>query len=254
MKKILVIFLAIIIGIVLLFTIGKNLILKAAIEGGVKAATGVHLTMDKLNIDFIDTMVEIKGLKLYNPKGFPERIMCEIPEIYLDLDLPALFKGKIHIEEMTLNLKELVVIKNAEGETNINSLKPVKKSKEEAEEKPAEKKEEKAKGEAPKLQIDVLNLKVGQVIYKDYSQGGEPAIKEYNVNLDDKYENITDPGALVSLILVKSLMKTQIAKLTNLDMTDLKSMVKGQLPKTEAFQTTAEEMAKDVAEKFKSLF
>ena len=254
MKKTLTLILAIIIGIFVLFAIGKNVILKAAIEGGVKAATGLHLTMDKLNIDFINTLIEIKGLKLYNPKGYPEKIMCEIPEIYLDLELGDLFKGKVHMAKMTLDLKELVVIKNAEGETNINSLKPVQKTKEEAEEKPAEKKEEKAKGEAPKFQIDVLNLKVGRVIYKDYTQPGEPAIKEYNVDIDDQYKNITDPNALVSLILVKALMKTQIAKLTNLDMTDLKSVVKGQLPKTEAFQTTAEEMAKNVAEKFKSLF
>ena len=251
--KILTPVLALIIGILIIFAISKNIILKAAIEGGVKAATGLQLTMDSINLDLINTMIEVKNLRLYNPKGFPDKIMCEIPKFYLDIELSDLFKGRIHISQMTLELKELTVEKNADGKTNIDSLKPVKESKEEKE-KPAEGKKEKPKGEAPKLQIDVLNLKVGQVYYKDYTQPGGPSVKEYNVNLDDKYENITDPKALVSLILVKALMKTQIAKLTDIDMTDLKSMVKDQLPGPEAFQTSAEEVAKDVAEKFKSLF
>ncbi len=252
--KILTPILAVIIGIILIFMIGKNIIIKAAVEGGVKAATGLQLTMDKINVDFFKTPVEIQNLKLYNPKGFPEKTMCEIPEIYMDINVGELFQGKVHINEMRLDLKELMVIKNSEGVTNVDSLKPVEKEKEQKEKPAPEKKEEAKKGEPVKFQIDLLKLKVGRVVYKDYSQPGEPSVKEYNVDIDDEYKNIDNPGALVTLILVKSLMKTEISKLANLDMSDLKSSVANQLGGTDAFKSKASAVAQDVAEKFKSLF
>ncbi|MBI4970493.1 MAG: AsmA family protein [Candidatus Omnitrophica bacterium] len=249
MKNILTPIIAIIIVIIVVFAIGKNLILKAAIEGGGKAATGLSLTMDSINLDFGKTSLEIKNMRLFNPKGFPDKIMCEIPEIYLSLKLGELFKGTVHVPKMTLDLKELTVEKNAEGETNVNSLKPVQKQKEEK----AETAKEKKKGEAPKLLIDELNLKVGKVIYKDFT-ATPPTVKEYNVNLDENYKDIKDPGALVSLILVKALMKTSISELTNLDLSDLKSSLKNQFVSNETFKTKAEEMARDAASKIKSLF
>jgi len=110
----------------------KDGIVKFAVERGTKAATGLNLTLGKLQIGLIKTLVNIQDLRIYNPRGFGEKIMLNMPEIYVNYDLPAVFKGKIHLNEVRINLSEFNVIKNAKGEVNLDSLKVVKDSKEKA--------------------------------------------------------------------------------------------------------------------------
>ena len=118
-------------------------------------------------------------------------------------------------------MKEFTVIKNEKGQLNLDSLNVVKEEKAGAKAASAE------EGKAPKMHIDKLQLRIGKVVYKDYSKGGTPQVQEFNVDLDESYSNIDDPSALVSLIVVKALMNTSIAKLTNFDVSGLSSNLKG---------------------------
>ena len=213
----------IVVGILVVsFALGavKNVIAKSAVEGIVKKVTGLNLTMKSLNIGIIKTLVEIRTLKIYNPRGFKDRVMVDAPEIFVDYDLQALFKGKVHIEEMRFHLKELIVVKNEEGEVNINYLKPAPSKKAE--------KNEKKKGSAqkmtlPDIRIDRLHLRIGKVIYKDYTGGGEPLVQEYDIRLDETHHDISNPSALVGLIVAKAIMNTSISQLADLDMKGLMS-------------------------------
>jgi len=123
---------------------------------------------------------------------------------------------------MRIDMKEFTVVKNEKGELNLNSLKVVQAQREGK--RPQEKTAQEGK-KAPEVQIDSLGLKIGKVIYKDYSRGGKPSVQEFNVNINEKYENITDPYSLVSLIVVKTLMNTSIARLTNFDLGGLQGTV-----------------------------
>ena len=66
-------------------------------------------------------------------------------------------------------------------------------------------------------QLDLLELKIGKVVYKDYSGGGKPVVQTFNINLNERYKNITDPNALVSLIVFKALINTTLSNIVNLD-------------------------------------
>ena len=249
MKKVLTTLLVIILVVVVVVAVGKNTIAKVAVEKSVEMVTGLKLSMDKLAIGVIDTFVGIKNLKLYNPDGYKDRVMVDMPDILVDYDLPAIFKGKVHLEEMRLNLKELVVVKNEKGELNINSLKVVKDAEEERKEKPAPKE----KGKAPEIQIDKLELKIGKVIYKDYSKGGMPEVQEFNLNLDAKYENIDNPAQLASLILVQALMNTTISQLANFDLGGLQDQLGGKLGDISKTIGEAQEVAAEVQDQVKGL-
>lgn len=218
MKKVVIIVVSIL-AILLILSFMKNMIAKVGIEKGVQMVTGLKLRMGSLNVGIRKTIVGIRNLKLYNPKGYQDKIMLDMPEIYVNYDLPAIFKNKVHIEEMRIDLKEFMVVKNEKGELNLDSLKVVQAQKE------GKKPEEKEKAKVPDIQIDSLRLKIGKVIYKDYSKGSKPSVREFNVNLDEKYENITNPYALVSLIVVKALANTTIASLTNFDLGGLKGTI-----------------------------
>lgn len=225
-RKLRIIGIGILILIVVL-AVGRNIIVKAAVTTGVKAVTGLNMSIDKITIGMFKSLINIKVLKLYNPKGFEDKIMVDIPEIHVDYSLKAFLKKKVHLQEVRLHLKEFVVVKNKDGQLNLDSLQALGGAK--AEEPPQEQKDKtkKEKEPMPDIKIDILKLKIEKVFYKDYSQGDKPSIKEFNVNIDTTYENITDPKALVNLIVVKALANTTISSLTNFDLGPLAEGLKG---------------------------
>ena len=227
-------------------TLGRNIIFKAGIEQGVKAITGLPLEMAALDINLTETFVNIQDLKLYNPAGFSDPVMVDIPEIHVDYDLGALMKKKIHLKEMRLRLKDFYVVTNEDGALNLDTLKALQKpSAKEADEKPPAPKDE---APLPEIQIDLLKLQVGQVIFKDYSKGGEPKVREFQIGLDEEIRDIDDPNALVQAIVFRALLKTPIANLTNFDISGLGDMVSGTLGTVTGKVTDVTQGAVDKAE------
>lgn len=218
MKKYLKI-LAIVVVVLLVVGVTKDFLIKVSIENGVNIVTGLKLKIGSIKVGIFRPVVDIKNLKLLNPTGFPDRTMIDMPEIYVNYDLPAILGGKIHLREVRINLKEFYVVKNVKGELNLNALKPVQAQKE------GKSPSQISTRKAPEIRIDYLKLTIGTVTYKDYSKPGAPDIKEFNVNLNESYANINDPYELASLIVVKALMNTSISSLTNFDLNGLKGTV-----------------------------
>jgi len=224
MKKIGTAILVVLVILVAVFFITKNTIAKVAISGGVNAMTGLRLDIQKMNVGIVKTLVGIESLKLFNPSGYEDKVMIDLPEIYVDYDLGAFLNRKVHLEEVRLHLREFTVVKNEKGELNLNALKPVQ------EQKAAQQgRAPKAQGKKPQIQIDVLKLKVDRVVYKDYTAGRQPRVIEFNVAIDEQYENITDPTAFATLVVSRALWKTTVAKLTNFDLNALQDLLPQEL-------------------------
>ena len=225
------------------------MIIKTSVTTGVKAMTGLKLSIRSMNVGVFKSLIGINELQLYNPSGFEDDLMMDLPEIYVDYNLGAIMGGKAHLEEVRLNLKEFIVVKNDAGELNLDSLRVVKETEGEEAEKDDGKKE---KTEMPDIQIDLLALKIDRVIYKDYSKGAAPKVQEFNVHIDERYENITDPQSFVRLIIVKALKNTTIARLANFDIGKLQKGLTETARKTaeKALQTQvkAVEARKDLIE------
>lgn len=235
MKRKIIIIPAIVFAVLIALFIGKNMIIKTSVTTGVRAVTGLKLSIKSMNVGVFKSLIGINGLQLHNPEGFEDKIMVDLPEIYVDYNLGAILGGKVHLEEVRLHLKEFIVVKNEAGELNLDSLRVVK----EAEElKKGDTGKEKT--EMPDIQIDLLELRIDKVIYKDYSKGTPPKERVFNVNIDERYEDITDPKSFVRLIIVKALKNTTIASLTNFDLGKLQRGISGTVKKTAAIaQKTA---------------
>ncbi len=256
MKRKIIIIPAIVFAVLIALFFGKNMIIKTSVSAGVKAMTGLKLSIRSMNVGVFKSLIGINELKLYNPSGFVDELMIDLPEIYVDYDLGAFMKGKAHFEEVRLNLKEFIVVKNADGQLNLDSLKVVEAAEEEEViEKGKKEKGKKEKTKMPDLQIDLLDLKIGTVIYKDYSKGTPPKERVFNVNIDERYENITDPQSFVRLIILKALKNTTIASLTNFDLGKLQEGISGTVKKTAEMAQEAKgraiEAGKDAGEKVK---
>ncbi|UCD15045.1 MAG: AsmA family protein [Candidatus Omnitrophota bacterium] len=212
MRKVVIYIFIIFVVIISLFLI-RNIAVKTAITKGVKVIAGLDLKVKRVNIGLIKTFVNIGDLKLLNPVGFVEPVMVSIGRIYLDYDPAAFFRKEVHINQMKLDLEEFVVVKNEKGEVNLDSLRVVKDKK---------RKVSQEKKEKPKFKIDVLDLKIDRVLYKDYSQGTPPRTRVFNVNINERFVNITDARAFARLIVVKALINTTISRLADFDLDSLK--------------------------------
>jgi len=237
MKKILIFLVILLIAFIGLF-LAKNLIAKKAVTAGVKASTGLALNMGSMDVGILSTLIGINELTLLNPSGFPDRVMVDMPEIYIDYNLSAFLKKKVRLEEVRLNLEKFFVIKNRKGELNIDSLKGI--GGEEKTDIPPK------QTKAPPVQIDILKLKIGQVVYKDYSKGEKPKVRTFDVNIDERFENITDPQSFARLIVMKALMRTNIANLADFDLGKLKKELPESMKNiTEAVPSEAITVGKD---------
>lgn len=218
MKKIWII-LAIIVVMIFAIIMAKDAIIKASIEKAVYAVTGLKLDIGSISAGIFNGIVDIKRITLANPPNFSEKIMVDMPEVYVHYDLPAIMKGRIHLPEARFALKEFFVVKNQKGELNLNALKSVQAYR------AGRPSSQSAPGKTPEIMIDRLTLRIGKVIYRDYSMGGAPLIREFNINLNETYTNVDDPYKLVNLIVVKALMDTTIAGLANFDVGGLEGTV-----------------------------
>lgn len=203
--------------IVVAVGMAKDLIIKVSVENGVEMATGLPLKMAYFHVSLLDHKVHIKGMEMMNPKNFKDRVMLNVPEIYVDYDPGAAMSGKIHLMVLRLDLKELYVVKDAGGDLNIDHLNTVKSAKGARKAEPSG---------IPPFMIDDLSLKIGKVAYRDYTNGTSA---EYDVGLDENFKNVNNVDTLVGIIMVKALMKTPIGALANFDVGGLQRMVSGQV-------------------------
>lgn len=235
--------LAVVLAVLLVLSVAKDIIIKVAVEQGARIVTGLNLNIGSLRVGLINTLVDIRNLKILNPSGFKDRDMLNMPQVYVAYDLPAIMGGKIHLKDAVIDLKEFIVVKNEKGQLNLDSLKVVQARK------PGGKKEDKAAGKAPDIQIDRLRLKIGKAVFKDYTGGAAPKVMEFNVNIDEEYRNITNPYTLVSLIVVKALMNTSIANLTNFDIQGLSGSISDTLAGAQKMAAETVKKAQETAKK-----
>lgn len=215
--------LVIVILVLTALVVGKNVIAKAAVMGAAKAITGLDVHLRSMSVGLLKTAVRIQGLEVHNPPAFVDSVMLDMPEIYVDYNLGSMLKGKPHLSEVRIHLAELDVIKNQEGAVNINSIQALQSGKPNAQAKPSPKT---AAGPAPEFQIDRLSLKVGKVVYKDYTRrGAPPQVREFAVNINEYYEHITNPYTFAGLVISRALVKTTIGQLADIDVNALQAGV-----------------------------
>ncbi len=242
MKFLLKTFLFLALVIVLAVTglvLARNTVVKVALETAVPAVTGLPLSLGKLDIGLSPSFVDLEALTLKNPSGFHGTVLLDVPKIRVDYELFGLLKGKAHLKNIELDLKQFTVVKNEKGELNLDRLRALQGT-------------QKAQAQTPKpgpqtpakpipIQIDMMRLKIGKVVYVDYSSG-QAVTKEFKINFDQSFQNITDLNSVSRLIILKAMMSSGMSNLVNFDIGGLEGTLTG------AFSNSSK-LATDAAEK-----
>jgi uncharacterized protein involved in outer membrane biogenesis len=257
MKKFLVFLLVIVVLVAVVFSFVKNSIAKSAIESGVKSATGLDMKLKSVNVGILRSLVDLKGIELSNPKEFKGTTLAKIPRIYVDCDLGAFIRKEIHLQEVRLEIEELLIVKNAEGDLNVDVFKSIATPKEKepsqsekkSDTKTPEKKEEKSE-EPLQFSIDLLALKLGRIIYKDYTGGAEPTTTVIKLNIDEQYENITDFKDLIRMVVQKSFVSGIMGAFGGFESGSFGQQTDKM---QEKLKTLSEDMSKDIEESTEEL-
>jgi hypothetical protein len=171
--------------LVVLF-LARNLIARKSVEVGAEKVTGFPLTIGSVDVGLFSSRVDVRNITLRNPPEFEERLFVDLPELSIDYRLGSVLGGAPHINEMTVEIKDLVLVKNVKGESNAAKLKGVLSSGD----------------SASKYRIDTLHLRFkGTAVVKDFSKT-KPLQKTIPLNIDATYHDITEATPITRLVLM----------------------------------------------------
>jgi len=189
----------IVLGIIVVSLVGisvfKDLIIKSMVTTAISRITGAPVHMDGFSLNIVSSTIHISGFKMYNPGGFPKGILVSCPKIKVLYDRATLFKEKRHLLLVEVELIEMGLTKNKEGKLNVDSLKIVQQSK--------------SSPPIP-MQIDLLTLSIGKIVYKDYTMGTEPGVRVKEVNRHKSYKGIPTAQQLALLVLAEPMKAAAI--------------------------------------------
>lgn len=231
MKKffdIFVIVLMVLVGLLL----ARNIVVRALVENGVKMVTGMPLTIKKLDIGLVHGYMNIENLVVKNPAGFHDTILVDIPKIFVSYERLPILKGMIHLKDLVFELRQFNVVENEKKLLNLDSLTALQGQKG-GEKKPSQPPPQQ-KDKTMALHIDHFHLKVDKASFIDYTSGSA-VVKDFNVGLDENFQDITNPNKLVALIVFKVMTKTPLALLSNFNVSDLEGSISGIAGSASAF-------------------
>lgn len=231
MKKIIIVILIAVSLVAAAVFFGRNMLARLIIIKGIKQACG--LKVDISNIDIKLPSIRISGVTVYNPSGFKDRVMFDIPEIYVDFDLPGFFKNKVYLHKLGLDIRKIDIVLNEQGKLNVNSLALLLP-------KPSGKR-------PPEVKIDELSVKIEKVIYRGYFPVVGVKSGEFDLQIDETFYNVTEPSKITRQLLERVLSRIGLSDLDNLKEAGKKKL-------NEELNEVTQEAVDKVTEKIKGLF
>jgi len=202
MKKILVRILAVLVVLVVAAFLFRNFIARKAVEVGVKQVTGFPLEIGSVDLGVFGGRLEVQNLKLMNPPEFPEKAFVDLPLFKVDYHTLSMLSGSPHIKEVDVNVAEVVLVKNAKGESNAQVL--------QAKVTPASSGSSQPEGDkSPKTEpsgsvryrVDLVRVHIGTVRILDYSKGNKPTEKKITLNKDVVFKDVDESTSITALVM-----------------------------------------------------
>lgn len=187
----------VVIGIFLVCIVAfKDLIIKSAVTIAASRMMGAPVQMNSFSLDIFNSTIHITGFKIFNPAGFPEDVMVSCPKIDVIFDRASLLKQKYHLLLVDIDMEAMVLTKNKKGKLNVDLLSIAQKSK---------------SSSSTPVQIDLLNLRIGKIVHKEYKAGRETSVRVDVINKQKSYKRIPTMEQLTLLVLEEP-MKAALIK------------------------------------------
>jgi uncharacterized protein involved in outer membrane biogenesis len=202
MKRFLVRILMVLAVLVVVTFLLLNFITRKVVEVGVKHKTGFPLQIGSVNFGVFGGNLEVQNLQLMNPPEFEQKMFVDLPAFKVDYRTLSMLTGSPHINEINVNVAEVIVVKNAKGQTNAQVL--------QARVNPPSAGTSQTKGGGqPKpepsggahYRVDLVRVHVGTVRILDYSKGARLFEKNITLNKDIVFKDVTESTSITALVM-----------------------------------------------------
>lgn len=200
----------------------KDALVRRFIVETLHAAGGFDVAMDRLHVGLLSPVMTIEGLNISNPSNFPVRDALRIHRLLVRYDRWSLLRQQGHFPEIDLDLSKIVLVRMADGATNLGQLEKVGASpsaqaaqqtnpSSPSDVATSRKREEISSPPAKSpvsidrpLHVDRLRIKIDAIDYYDYALGGsEPMVIPAEIHLDQTFTNVTDIADVVDQMQAK---------------------------------------------------
>lgn len=192
---------------ILLIYLGRNFIIKTAIQIGVEKALGMKVTISGFRLDLFPGNLEIKGLTVYNPPGFEGEALVQIPYIRADFDLLPLLAGKFHFRYLDLNINEVNLVKNRNKELNLNRIQAI------ASAGTKSPPQVPADSQPTSIRINELILTINHVNYTDYTKRHPKQQRIWLGISRERFSNLRSVDDIVKVVVVRVVYKAGLYNL-----------------------------------------
>lgn len=83
---------------------------------------GTEVEFENIHIDYLKSDISLENLKISNPADFPDGTTMVIPKLFMDIDLRQIFKWKIVLKSLELDVKEVRLLDLADQGLNVHNL------------------------------------------------------------------------------------------------------------------------------------
>lgn len=167
--------LTVVLGLLFMFFLSNIL------QYGITAKTGFPTRMGELSSNPLRGKLAVIDFHVENPASFSREAFLEIGRLHFKLSPASLFRERVVVEHIEVEIVQLTGIREAGGRINFEEFRTA-----------VEGVREDRNGTAGKsFAINRLNLKIDRVLLVDYSGEGPERSSEFEVNLDLSFEDVT---------------------------------------------------------------
>jgi len=235
-------FLKILLIVVLSFYALEYYALVTFFEKALKEIISLNLDIGRIRINPYRVSIKMWDLKIFNPEGFGNKVLVDVPFLIMDMKAKTFFQRGIFFNEIHIKIKEVGIIKDKNNVINLSRLKIL------APPDGKIKKPVKTKRKGSPFLIDRYVIEIDNIRYIDYSKEDGADEKLININVKEEYKNVKDAGNIARVIIYKIFFT---GRLGNIGI-DLGRIKKGLLKMSEENENLGKELSFMTRQKLKA--
>ncbi len=171
-------------GFFLLGALAWVVLLPSVVVATVREKTGFAVQVESLAVNPFTANLELRGLVLRNPPGWPAADFVELRRLTAEVSLLSLFTDRWVASEVVVDVAKVTLVRNGRGELNADVFRDGLSA-------------TSAPGAKRAFFIRHLVLRFDSLVYADYS-GDRPAVKEYALGLKRDLREVDSVAKIIS--------------------------------------------------------
>lgn len=223
----------------MLFTL-EHIILVYVAKKGLGNTLDLKTRITKISVQPIKVSMEIRGLTVYNPKGYGKKALAYVPYILMDFKPQTFYQEGVFLDKIEIHIKEINIVRNKDGQVNLSEIKALT---------PQEK-----KPQASPFLADKYVIKVDKVNYIDKTQEESKQLREIPIDVEEEYKGVKKEENISKIIAYKIFFNGKIGNIgvdiQNIQK-DLSALAEKNKKLAEEIQRVKEEKSEKVKEAVK---